>query len=200
MLNLLSTNSDKCLLQNFSKRHNLLDKCPKNLLNLFYRTPGEPRIANKEVLNNGIIEGVKSGIFGIGELDNTQIKCIYFKENPVIEFEENEILIREDLCKKEMVIETVVKAVVEEPVEIFTDEQKSDDEVVEPNKSLLEQISLSFKIPKGRVHDVFQMLNFIQKKFANIEISIKASEGSITKQDYEDKILETLRQIGVEVK
>jgi len=152
------------------------------------------------VLKNGIIEGVKSGIFGIGELDNTQIKCIYFKENPVIEFEENEILVREDLCKKEMVEETVVISSVKEPVEIFTNGQKSDDDVVESNKSLLEQISLNFKIPKGKTYDVLQMVNFLQNKFTNIEISIKATEGSLPKQDYEDKILETLRQIGVEVK
>lgn len=152
------------------------------------------------MLKNGIIEGVKSGIFGIGELDNTQIKCIYFKENPVIEFEENEILVREDLCKKEMVEETVVISSVKEPVEIFTNGQKSDDDVVESNKSLLEQISLNFKIPKGKTYDVLQMVNFLQNKFTNIEISIKATEGSLPKQDYEDKILETLRQIGVEVK
>lgn len=172
----------------------------KNLLNLFYRTPGEPRIANKEVLKNGIIEGVKSGIFGIGELDNTQIKCLYFKEDAVIEFEENEILIREDLCKKEISEENTDEKVVKEPEDIYSGNRATGDEVFESDKSLLSNISIAFKIPKGRVHNVFSMVNYLQNKFENIEISIKATEGKITKQDYEDIILEALRQIGVEVK
>ena len=39
------------------------------------------------------------------------------------------------------------------------------------------------------------ILNYIQTKFDDVEIEIKASNGSITLEDYENGILEAIRQI-----
>ncbi len=44
------------------------------------------------------------------------------------------------------------------------------------------------------------MLNYIQSKFETTILSIRASDGEISSNDYEDKIEETLRQLGIKVK
>jgi len=41
-------------------------------------------------------------------------------------------------------------------------------------------------------------MNFLQSKFGDIEIELIASEGNISEQDYEDKIREAFRQMGIE--
>jgi len=55
------------------------------------------------------------------------------------------------------------------------------------------------KIPKGKVSDISRLLNYIQTKFENIEIRIVAEEGEIEKEDYENKIKEALRQLGIDI-
>ncbi len=55
------------------------------------------------------------------------------------------------------------------------------------------------KIPKGKVSDISRLLNYLQTKFENIEIRIVAEEGEIEKEDYENKIKETLRQLGIDI-
>jgi len=48
-----------------------------------------------------IKEGVEKGIFGLGEFDNDRIICRYYEEKPpMIQFINNEILIKKDVCKK----------------------------------------------------------------------------------------------------
>ena len=42
------------------------------------------------------------------------------------------------------------------------------------------------------------MMNLLQSKFGTLRIEISATDGEISEQDYEDKIEETLRQLGVE--
>ena len=43
------------------------------------------------------------------------------------------------------------------------------------------------------------VMNLLQSKFESLDIEITASDGGITEQDYEDKIKETFRQLGIEV-
>jgi hypothetical protein len=44
------------------------------------------------------------------------------------------------------------------------------------------------------------ILNYLQSKYENLEITIKADKGNLTEQEYEYKIKEALRQIGVDLK
>jgi len=62
----------------------------------------------------------------------------------------------------------------------------------------MKQLTLDFEIPVGKASNLLGMINFIQKKFASVNIKINAQEGEIDKQDYEDKIKEILRQMGIE--
>ena len=41
------------------------------------------------------------------------------------------------------------------------------------------------------------IMNLLQSKFENLEIEIMATDGSISDQDYEDKIMEAFRQLGI---
>jgi hypothetical protein len=43
------------------------------------------------------------------------------------------------------------------------------------------------------------VMNLLQSKFDNLEIELTANEGEISEQDYEDKIKEAFRQLGVDI-
>ncbi len=59
-------------------------------------------------------------------------------------------------------------------------------------------MSLKFTVPLGKVSQVMGMMNFLQNKFKILRITINAIEGSISNEEYESKIKETLRQLGLE--
>lgn len=54
-------------------------------------------------------------------------------------------------------------------------------------------------MPKGKVASLMSVMNFLQYKFNRLEITLQAEEGNLTEQEYEDKIREAFRQLGVEV-
>lgn len=43
------------------------------------------------------------------------------------------------------------------------------------------------------------VMNLLQSKFDNLEIEVIASDGEISEQDYEGKIKEAFRQLGVDI-
>jgi len=61
------------------------------------------------------------------------------------------------------------------------------------------KVMLRFQVPKGKVAGIIGVMNLLQSKFENLEIELTARDGSITDQDYEDKIEETFRQMGLKV-
>ena len=62
------------------------------------KTPGEARVIDQG-WELGISEGVKQGLFGLGELKDGKPICQYFKESPsLIIFSGHEIIIREEIC------------------------------------------------------------------------------------------------------
>jgi hypothetical protein len=70
----------------------------KNILESFYKTPGEMRIVNEDVLKNAIKEGVKQGLFGLGILENGSPLCKIFKQDCFPELVEGEIIIKPEKC------------------------------------------------------------------------------------------------------
>jgi hypothetical protein len=57
------------------------------------------------------------------------------------------------------------------------------------------------KIPKGKLGDVAKTLNYINQKFEKVELKLKidATDGEVSKSEYEDKIKESFSQSGIEV-
>ena len=43
------------------------------------------------------------------------------------------------------------------------------------------------------------VINFLQSKTNNMELNLFVADGSIKQQDYEDKIKEAFRQMGVDI-
>jgi len=160
-------------------------------------TPGEIRLINKSVLENSIKLGVQQGMFGLGELINNEIVLHYYKDHPDIAFSSNEIIISEEVSKKK----------IQEKQEPTGTQFPSPDTIETPDKDTRigdekkdEQYELSFvdfsiPVPKGKVSSLMGIMNYLQSKFDNLEIKIMAKEGSITKQEYEDKIEEAINQI-----
>ena len=79
---------------------------------------------------------------------------------------------------------------------VFTETYYIDTNINSTPLKARKNLEIPIKIPKGMVSDIMGVLNYIQTKFDDVEIEIKASKGSITDEDYEIKILEAIRQIN----
>lgn len=156
------------------------------------------------VLEQGIHEGVRMGLFGLGELENNKPNCRYFKELPTVAFAGNEIIINEALCHDQ-------KKQVETPVQKTssytqpeTGETPGHTEVFKEKDVILytkarEKIQLRFSVPKGKVSSIMGVINLLQTKFETLQIELSAANGNMPEQEYEDKIKETFRQMGIEI-
>ena len=58
---------------------------------------------------------------------------------------------------------------------------------------------LRFTVPKGKVAGLMGVMNLLQHKFNRLEVVLSVDEGEISEQEYEDKIQEAFRQLGIEV-
>lgn len=172
------------------------------------KTPGEARPANRAVLESGLREGVHKGVFGVGELEAEQPRCVYFKEPASISFAEKEILIRHNLCERQKKEEEQTSTQpgeehyggngAEKPPVINEGGQKAvHPPTPGPAAKTRTQLRLTFEIPKGKVAGIMGVMNLLQSKFATLEISLKARNGTISQQDIEDKIEETFRQLNI---
>lgn len=170
----------------------------EQLFNSSLTTPGEARPSSQQVLENGIREGVSLGLFGLGELIDDHPQSVYFKETPTVSFSGNEIIIKDAICKYQITEseKTIVadKPVVEAGATGFGI-TKEEPELGKVKKS----VKLKIPVPKGKVSNLMGMMNLLNIKFNKLTVEIEATDGGISEQDYEDKIMETLRQMGVEI-
>lgn len=176
----------------------------RNIIESFYKTPGEIRIISEKVLTDAIKEGTKQGLFRAGYLENDNPKPQYFQEEFQPSLEETEIIIKAELCQKED-RETEIKErsdtyVVTQPIELkeeIREEEKPKGRFKSHNKIYLE---LSTK--PGKLSDIVRIINLIKDKFedVNITVTISAQNGEITIEDYENKIKEAIYQAGITIK
>ncbi|MFW9996237.1 MAG: DUF499 domain-containing protein [Candidatus Odinarchaeota archaeon] len=187
----------------------------KLLLENSFKTLGEQRLLSKAVLENCIREGVKLGLFGLGELVDDKMNLLYWKQNPSTGFVDNEILIEQSTCEKileertkaaESITTPVTEGVIGETPGEITAAIAGEDSTgtpVKPIEQLADILTVldlkSFTIPKGQVSTISRVLNYIQTKFSSIEIKIKASDGSISKEEFEDNIKEAFTQLGIKI-
>ncbi len=165
------------------------------------KTPGETRTINKTVWEQGIAEGVLKGLFGLGDLESNKPVCRYFKEKASVALSGNEVVISETLCRDQMMKEETPKP--QEPELPEKPHEKDKDKIKEkkpdyPVKTK-DKIQLRFQVPKGKIANIMGVMNLLQSKFETLEIELIANEGTISEQDYEDKIKEAFRQLGIEL-
>ena len=155
-------------------------------------TPGSLRVVSRSAWESGITDGVKRGVFGIGELQAGKPLCRYFKEAPPpIAFDENEVLIKADICIAQK------KAQEEQHSENGADESRhsgdssgpdtkieeeetddtkpSDDQTPKSRKS----VRLKFTVPQGKVSSLMGMMNQLQNKFSMVQLELTATDGEM---------------------
>lgn len=174
------------------------------------RTPGETRVLNQAAWEQGIAEGVRQGLFGLGSLENGQPVCRYFREEPFIGLAGSEVIIRAEICQAQR--EAEAEQTTYQPGQTGSAgiaESGSGPGPAQPGGSgtpvsggsgqLIRQLRLEFSVPKGKVSNLMGVMNLLQHKFERLEIVLAASQGGISEQEYEDKIQEAFRQLGIEV-
>jgi len=162
----------------------------EQLYQSLFRTPGETRPANRAVLEESIIKGVQMGLFGLGELQDEKPFCRFYKESSSPAFAGQEIIITEALCKKQV-----------QPTPAGPEPPPPEPPPPGPKPPVGEkkEIYLRFIVPKGKVSNIMGVMNLLQSKFNTLELHLSAKDGSITQQDYEDKIEEAFRQLGIKI-
>ena len=176
------------------------------------KTPGEARIIDRDAWESGIREGVAQGLFGLGELENGDPVCRYFKENsPSITLFGSEVIIREDICSTQKEAEegkeeksdgvTYPPGGTPAPdiVEGGDDVDQSDSDSSPPESSGRKEIHLQFTVPKGKVAGLMGVMNLLQANFNNLRIDLRATDGEMSEQDYEDKIKEAFAQLDIDL-
>jgi hypothetical protein len=168
------------------------------------KTPGESRALSQSAWEIGFIEGVKKGLFGLGELIEEKPICRYYKEDPTISFIDNEILIKSEICEAQ-VVEKAGQVIPEETIDGKSIGDSSTD--VAPSSKVIntsgqqalkfQQLDFNFVVPKGKVSNLMGVLNYLQSKYGQLAIHLHLDNGSLTEQEYEDKVKEAFRQMGI---
>ena len=63
----------------------------------------------------------------------------------------------------------------------------------------MNKIHVRFKVPEGKVASLIGVLNLLKSKFGILEIELEGIEGSMTYQEFDDKIQEAFDQLGIEL-
>ena len=174
----------------------------ENLYLAALKTPGEVRPIDRSVIEHGIQEGCRQGIFGIGELVDDKPICRYFRQYPSLSFSSNEILIVEKICleqerqKEEKGSQVHFPETIANNTNILNDVETP----TEITTKYLESLSLKLNIPKGKVSNLMGILNYLQSKFDILELEIKVKNGKLSEQEFEDKIKEALTMSGIYIK
>jgi hypothetical protein len=161
------------------------------------KTQGERRLVSRDSFKESILQGVKEGLFGLGEMDEDGIsaRCKYFKTDVIVMPDENEVIIKDSICntQKEPVGDRPPG-----PSDLGRENVQGKVVLVEQTTRGRNGVTLKIEVPQGKVSQILGMIHYLQSKFEKIELTISAKEGSITEEEYENKINETLRQLGID--
>lgn len=172
----------------------------KPLLEVFYKTPGMPRLSSKDVLKNSISEGVEKKLFSLGVLSEDGPVCKYFGTLAEPSFDEGEILIKKELCieEKEGEIEHIPsekekpEVQINQPTGSASYGSSSTTGLVdtEHGSRSIKEFRLRVKVPTWRLPDVARTLRLIPEKFEEVELRLEVIShgGKVTKQFLQDKI------------
>jgi hypothetical protein len=168
----------------------------KNIIESFFKTPGEMRPVSDDVLRNCIQEGIRQGLFGLGDVEDGKPIYRHFKVECTPELTEGEILIRADLCKPPE------KEDYEPEEDMLTDKGESREKVkTEEYGKKYHTIRLKLDVPTGKLSDIVRVIPYIKSKFnkVDVKVEISAVNGEMSVSDYEDKIREAIKQAEVKI-
>lgn len=163
-------------------------------------TPGELRFSSQDVLADSISQGVALGVFGLGELKDERPVCTYFKKDVSPVFFRHEVIMRADIC---VVEETQQGPIIDTPKHppIDTTLEVPPEVVQEPEGVVHSEINLGFPmLSKGHLADLSFILRLLQERFNDIYITLRAHDGEISEQEFDDKVREAFRQLRIELR
>ncbi len=156
----------------------------KNILESFFKTPGEIRIISDDILKNCIKEGVKQGLFGVGRIEDEKTICSHFREEFFPEIVDKEIVIKKELC----LTESVVGKISDEKIESYIEKIKECDsnkdidkakEEIEQNVLSIEQQTKIESIVRKKKEELEGVIDRT-KKYRNIEIRLNVPSGKLS--------------------
>ena len=159
------------------------------------KSANEPRPL-RDVWESAIREGVQKGTFGIGEkIGDETILRAFGEELSTITLGDNEILIQASGCT-ELIVEPSPPEPPDEGGNIGPPDDEDVDSLIggDPKKA----IGIRFTLPQGKVSNVAQYLNQLQSNFQNMQLELKAFNGEISLDAYEE-LKENLRELGIEI-
>ena len=179
------------------------------------RTPGEVRVVSRHAWEEGIAAGVKQGLFGLGTLEQGHPVCRYFGkgEDPFVQLASGEVIIRAEVCQVQQ--EKAKQAPDYETPEIPQDKKTKETQAGGEGLTVtatgvkskeveltdqLQRLRLQFTVPKGKVAGLMGVINLLQHRFDHLDVVLTAAGGEMSQQEYEDKIKEAFRQLGIEVR
>ena len=173
------------------------------LFETMLRTPGERRPTSKQVLEQAIKEGILKEEFGLGEIDGNNPICKLFgNKDPVyVTFDPGEIIIQSKICLEQKKEEKHRANFVCEQCGFLTEDQSIHERHLESHREKpstnreITSLDYSFTVPEGTVNYTSGMFLSIAEKFKHLKLTIRATEGKMTKQEIEN-LKETLRQMG----
>jgi len=114
------------------------------------------------------------------------------------------VIIKAELCKKE--VSDKAEIIAEPTSSLSVVGEKTEGGEKESKVSQLKEgysgIYLKFLVPFGKLSDVGRIINYLKSKFSKVEVvmEITAENGEIKKDEYEDKLIEALKQAGINEK
>jgi len=146
-------------------------------------------------------------LFGLGEIKDDKPIYQYFKQESTVAFTDNEVLIKAEICQAQFLERqsqtiftpgTSPSGTVSEPLPTSTTAGGTPTPTNMPDKGL-KQLSFNFTVPKGKVASLMGVLNYLQSKYDHMDISLHLDRGQMTEQEYEDKVKEAFRQMGIDI-
>ncbi len=175
----------------------------KDIFQSSLKTRGETRFKDAGVLLSAVKEGVKQGLFGLGIKTEKGIECKFIK-NDITDINLEYFIVNRNLCDEREKNRSLELSSISEKENHDKFGEHSESESIENEENDRDEVAvrktveLKFKLPKGKALEIGKMLNLLDLHFEDIEIKIKANKGKITQNDYESKIEETLKQLGIE--
>jgi len=162
------------------------------------RTPGAMRVPDPEAWRQAIASGVERGLFGFGTIEGGEPRCAAFKTRPKVELADDEAIIAPSLCPAPGPQEPIET----QPAPYAAGQAGAGAPAANEGAATVvvgrQQLALRFQVPKGQVSSLLGVLNLLQQKFDTLELTIRASGGELSDLDYETKLLEAFRQMGIE--
>lgn len=183
------------------------------------KTPGEPRPLNKAAVITGIKEGVEHGLFGLGKLQDGKPVCWKFRHAVTPTLDEGEVIIKSEICQQQF--EERAKKKEEEPKEqetastggvtiTGTEDTGTGQTIIDfesGSKGVVKakgytKLELELEVPIEELYTFSNIIDYLGQKFRNIKIEmhIEVDGGFISFTEYEDKILEAIKQSKIRLK